>query len=251
MQDIYVSDNGKGFPLVLVHGFLGSSEIWKLQKIFLSKYFRVVAPAISGFGESSKKKSYKSIKQMAKSILKCLNLKGIKKFNLLGHSMGGMIVQEIANIDQKKINKLILYSTGALGSMPGRFEKIDESRRNLKVQGLKKTTNKIFKTWFVKGCYAKNFYLCEKFSNVVNLNTADNALIAMKKWNGLNNLKNIKKKTLIIWGNKDKSYTLNQAKILKKNISTSKLVIFKNCAHNIHLENPSRFNKIVKDFLID
>ena len=250
MQDIYISDTGKGFPLVLVHGLLGSSEIWKLQKIFLSKYFRVIAPAIPGFGESSKNKSCKSIKQMAKSILKCLSLKGIKKFNLLGHSMGGMIIQEIATIDQKKINKLILYSTGALGNMPGRFETIDMSRKNLKIQGLKKTTNKISKTWFVRGSNAKNFYLCKKFSNVVNLNAVDNALIAMKKWNGLNNLKNIKKKTLIIWGDKDKSYTLKQTKILKKNIVTSKLIVFKNCAHNIHLEKPSRFNKIVKDFLI-
>ena len=102
MQDIYVTDTGKGFPLVLVHGFLGSSEIWKLQKVFLSKYFRVITPAISGFGESSKNKSHNSIKQMAESILKCLSLKGINKFNLLGHSMGGMIIQEIARIDQKK-----------------------------------------------------------------------------------------------------------------------------------------------------
>ena len=34
MQDIYVGDVGKGFPLVLVHGFLGSSEMWTLQTDF-------------------------------------------------------------------------------------------------------------------------------------------------------------------------------------------------------------------------
>ena len=31
MQEIYVDDIGKGFPLVLVHGFMGSSEMWELQ----------------------------------------------------------------------------------------------------------------------------------------------------------------------------------------------------------------------------
>jgi pimeloyl-ACP methyl ester carboxylesterase len=31
MQDIYVDDIGKSFPLVLVHGFFGSSDMWKLQ----------------------------------------------------------------------------------------------------------------------------------------------------------------------------------------------------------------------------
>ena len=35
MQDIYIGDEGKGFPLVLVHGFLGSSAMWKPQIDFL------------------------------------------------------------------------------------------------------------------------------------------------------------------------------------------------------------------------
>ena len=54
MQEIYIDDIGKGYPLVLVHGFLGSSEMWKLQKEYLSKFFRVISPALPGFGESSK-----------------------------------------------------------------------------------------------------------------------------------------------------------------------------------------------------
>ena len=45
MQEIYIDDIGKGFPLVLVHGFLGSSAMWSPQKEFLSKYYRVIAPA--------------------------------------------------------------------------------------------------------------------------------------------------------------------------------------------------------------
>ena len=54
MQEIYVDDIGSGFPIVLVHGFLGSSAIWSPQKEFFSKYFRVIAPALPGFGESKK-----------------------------------------------------------------------------------------------------------------------------------------------------------------------------------------------------
>ena len=37
MQDIYIGDEGKGFPLVLVHGFLVSSTMWRPQIIFLKK----------------------------------------------------------------------------------------------------------------------------------------------------------------------------------------------------------------------
>ena len=41
MQDIYIDDIGSGYPLVLVHGYLGSSEMWKLQKEYLYKKFNM------------------------------------------------------------------------------------------------------------------------------------------------------------------------------------------------------------------
>ena len=63
-------------------------------------------------------------------------------------------------------------------------------------------------------------------------------------------LKNIKNETLIVWGDQDKSYNLEQVKTLEKNIVKSKLVIFKNCAHNVHLEQPDQFNNTIKDFLL-
>ena len=71
----------------------------------------------------------------------------------------------------------------------------------------------------------------------------------MKNWNGLDNLKNIKNETLIIWGDKDKSYSFDQVDILNKNIQNSELKIFKGCSHNIHLEKPDEFNVSLKNFL--
>ena len=88
MQEIYVDDVGTGFPLVLVHGFLGSSEMWNLQKNFLSKHFRIITPALPGFGESYKAQSLDNINLIAKFILKCLDEKKINEFHLMGHSMG-------------------------------------------------------------------------------------------------------------------------------------------------------------------
>ena len=70
-----------------------------------------------------------------------------------------------------------------------------------------------------------------------------------KEYNGTNNLKFIKNETLIIWGDKDKSYNYKQIQTLKENISNSSLVIFKECAHNIHLEKIEEFNKTVQNFL--
>ena len=135
MQDIYVEDVGKGPVLVLVHGFLGSSEMWRPQIKYFKKNFRVLAPALPGFGKSGKIVSCDSIGCMAKSILNSLKIRGIKKFNLIGHSMGGMIVQEITKLAGDQILKLVCYGTGPIGNIPGRFETIDETRKKLKNNG--------------------------------------------------------------------------------------------------------------------
>ena len=249
MQDIYVGDIGKGLPLVLVHGFLGSSQMWEPQIKYFKKNYRVLTPDLPGFGKSNKSESCNSINSMAQVIVDCLNKKRINNFYLLGHSMGGMIVQEIVKIVGERVSKLICYGTGPFGEVPGRFESIDQSREKLKKTGLQITAHRIAKTWFVKGENAKYFYLCSNAGKVTNLKAADNALIAMKNWNGLENLKNIKSKTLIIWGDQDKSYNFDQVDALNKNIQNSKLKIFKGCSHNTHLEKPDEFNDCVQNFL--
>ena len=250
MQDIYVGDTGKGFPLVLVHGFLGSSKMWKPQINFFKDYFRVITPDLPGFGKSNKVKSHNSIYSIANLLLDCLEEKKINKFYLLGHSMGGMIVQEMAKKSRDKISKLICYSTGPRGEMPGRFETVDQSRENLKKNGLEITAKNIAKTWFVLDDKARYFNLCIEVGKQASMESADNALVAFKNWNGLDTLQNIKNETLIVWGEQDKSYNLDQVKSLEKNIQNSKLIIIKNCAHNVHLEQPEQFNNIIKDFLL-
>ena len=250
MQDTYIGDEGKGFPLVLVHGFLGSSIMWKPQIDFFKDYFRVITPDLPGYGKSNKAKSHNTIQSIANLLLDCLGEKKIDKFHLLGHSMGGMIVQDMAKKSGEKISKLVCYSTGPRGEMPGRFETVERSRENFKKNGLEITAKNIAKTWFIKGEEAKYFDICIDSGKQTSMETADNSLVAIKNWNGVDALKNIKNETLIIWGDQDKSYNLEQVETLEKNIKNSKLTIFKNSSHCVHLEQPNEFNNTVKNFLL-
>ena len=249
MSNIYVEDVGKGFPFVFVHGYLGSSKMWNFQKEFFSKHYRVIIPALPGFGESHNVKSLDSINKMAREIIDLLDQKNIDKFNLIGHSMGGMIVQEITKLIGDRVNKLICFATGSIGEIPGRFETIDETREKLKKDGTEVSFSRVPKKWFVKGDKDKNYFLCKNAVKDVSLEAADNALLAMKNWRGKEDLKNIKNETLIIWGDKDTSYNFDQVDTLKKNIKNSRLEIFKDCAHNVHLEQPDQFNNLVQKFI--
>ena len=249
MQDIFSEDVGSGNPLVLVHGFLGSSEMWNPQIKFFKDNFRVIVPALPGFGKSNNIASCDSIECMAKAILSLLEKKEIKSFNLLGHSMGGMIVQEMTKLVDDKVLKLICYGTGPRGNIPGWFETIDQSREKLKIDGLEVTSKRIAKTWFIEEERAKYFHLCNQAGKQTSIEAADNGLIAMKNWNGVKNLKNIKNETLIVWGDQDKAYNFKQVETLNNNIPNSNLKIIKGCSHNVHLEKPDEFNMVVTEFL--
>ena len=250
MKKIYIDDVGSGFPLVLVHGYLGSSEMWCNQRDYFSSFCRVISPALPGFGESSGVRSLDSINKMAKFVIDIIDEKKIDKFNLLGHSMGGMIVQEITKIASNRVNKLICFATGSIGEIPGRFEPIDVTRKKLKEDGVEISFSRVPQKWFVKGDKDKNYYLCANAVKNVSLETADNALKAMQNWSGIDELENIKNETLIVWGDKDTSYNFDQVDTLNKKIKNSRLEIFKDCSHNAHLEEPNKFNNLIKDFII-
>ena len=95
------------------------------------------------------------------------------------------------------------------------------------------------------------FSLCFNEGKKASPEAVDAALIAMRDWRGIDNLKNINNRTLIIWGDQDKAYNYKQVETLKKNIAKSELIIFKDHAHNVHLESPNSFNECVKNFLSD
>ena len=244
----HILDTKKGFPLVLIHGFLGSNDLWKYQIKAFRKNFRVIAIELPGYGKNYKLKPLQSISAFTNYVLQILKQLKIKEFYLIGHSMGGMIAQEIA-IKNKNLKKVVLHATGPQGEMPERFETLKVSRQKLKKNGIKKQGHFIASTWFVKGSKHQNFKICKNSYEKVKLKTADYSMLAMQKWDGRKNLKKIKTPTLITWGDKDKSYGRPQVMKLKKNIKKSKLKVFKNCAHNVHLEKINDFNKSVMSFL--
>ena len=126
---------GTGYPLVLIHGYLGGQSMWKFQEDLKNDY-DLIMPSLAGYGESSHMTAPSTIKENANQVFELLDYLKIERFNLLGHSMGGMVVQEMAVLYPERINKLICFGTGAIGVLPNRFETINESRTKIKKFGL-------------------------------------------------------------------------------------------------------------------
>jgi len=239
---------GKGYPLVLVHGYLGGQDMWQFQED-LKDNFELIMPSLAGYGESSKMTAPSTIRENATQVFELLDYLTIDTFNLLGHSMGGMIVQEMAVLFPERINKLICFGTGSIGVLPNRFETITESRRKIKEIGLSETRINIAKTWFVDHQVGDGYKLCLDEGAKATTQAALASLDAWDCWDGRGQLNQITSPTLILWSNKDRSYDWNQQEVLNKGIVNSKVEIVDGCAHNSHMEKPDLINSIIKSFL--
>lgn len=112
MRYMDIGDKDARKVIVLLHGKNFSGYYWeKVAKDLLKKKYRVLIPDQIGFGKSSKPECYQySFGQLAlntKSLLDGLN---IKKFDLVGHSMGGMLATTFAVNYPASVNKLILIN---------------------------------------------------------------------------------------------------------------------------------------------
>lgn len=240
---------GKGPALVLVHGYLGASAIWTQQMAHFSLSYDVICPDLAGFGASAHLTAPDSIEGHAQTVLDLLDDLHIAAFDLLGHSMGGMIVQAMVRLAPHRIKKLVLYGTGPLGVLPGRFETIATSRRRLTQDGVATTARRIAATWFLKGEQAEKFPMCHALGQQASLQAALASLDAWENWDGRANLAGVNSPSLVLWGSRDKSYGWSQPETLWRGIPGADLAVVPNAAHNVHLEKPQIFNALLADFL--
>ena len=102
-------------PLVLVHGFMGGSAQWRCQTDVLADHCQPIALDLPGFGQNADLPPIATIGGFAEWVIGEVHRRDVRRFALLGHSMGGMVAQEVAARVPDQIEKLILYATGATG----------------------------------------------------------------------------------------------------------------------------------------
>jgi pimeloyl-ACP methyl ester carboxylesterase len=88
---IYYKVEGNGFPVVLLHGFCETHEIWKDFAPPLASQFTVISIDLPGFGKSALLPSFFTLTDVAKSINKLLEALHINSCVLIGHSLGGYV----------------------------------------------------------------------------------------------------------------------------------------------------------------
>src|SRR5690349_23679545 len=107
---------GEGVPVVLLHGAsLGSSaDVWTRNLAPLAGHgLRVIAPDLPGFGETDNPKDY-SLAYRRDFVLKLMDVLGITRASIVGHSQSGRIALELAFRQPERIAKAVIVGTGSL-----------------------------------------------------------------------------------------------------------------------------------------
>ncbi|MEA5516729.1 alpha/beta hydrolase [Nodularia sp. UHCC 0506] len=117
--DLFYDIKGQGEPLLLIAGFLCDHSYWSLIMPSLVTQYQVIRVDNRGMGRSSAPDSPYNIQQMANDVAALLDHIGIDQVNVVGHSMGGQIAQELVLAHPERVKSLILLSSLAKGD--GRF----------------------------------------------------------------------------------------------------------------------------------
>jgi pimeloyl-ACP methyl ester carboxylesterase len=241
---------GQGEPLVLIMGLGAPLSSWKYNIPFLKKYFQVVYFDNRGIGKTDKPQGPYTIRMMADDTIGLMDYLNIKKANILGFSMGGVIALEITTGHPDRIMKLILNSTSACidennGGTREIFEAFKLPLRKASVRGLSLSLNDPLKRMMYLPLVKMNSWFL-KDSDLAGLQgQAD----AVTNYSYLDKLPSLKIPTLVITGTKDHNVKPTSSETLAKNIPGAKLVKIDNGSHMICAEMSKRYNEEVYNFL--
>jgi pimeloyl-ACP methyl ester carboxylesterase len=257
---------GEGPVVLLIHGMAGSSRTWMPVMSILARDFTVVAPDLLGHGESAKPMGDYSLGAHASGIRDLLvGALGIDRATVVGQSLGGGVAMQLAYQHPELCERLVLAGSGGLGrevswilrmlSMPGaevllpivcpRFIRDlgNDLGEFLAGRGLR--APHVAEMWRAYASLAEpenRHAFIRTMRSVIDpggqsVSANDRLYLA----SGI--------PTLILWGDRDEIIPVAHAHTAAERIEGSRLEIFENAGHFLHVEMPERFAAALVDFI--
>jgi len=241
---IFYEIHGKGFPIVMISGLTENSDWWDERLIKeLSKNWMVILFDNRGSGRSENDKDF-TLKDLADDINFLMNFLNVDKAHILGHSMGGMIAQELVLNYPERIKKLILYSTSCGGSkyVPPSQEVLKMLVEDKRGKTQREIVEDYIKILFTDEFSKKNPDFIERFIDKVMIARISHReymrqLNAIFSFKTCRRLKTVSTPTLVIHGKKDILSPYQNAENISKLIPGAQMILFENSAHMIFEEN--------------
>ena len=217
-----------------MHGYLSSKEAWTAQIDYFSKFYRVTAIDLLGFGQSGNLRKPFSVGDYAKWLQGVLQALGLKKPHVIAHSFGCRVAVKMASENSRSFDKIVL--TGPAGVILNRGLKY-----KIKVKAyraVKKIAPKFANRRFGSKEYRSLSPLMqESYKKIVNEDLRACA-------------KRVQNRVLIIEGENDRVTTKREAEEYLACFQNGKLLLIEG-GHFAFVENALTFNLVTEEFLYE
>ena len=226
--------------ILFIHGAGGGQYTWGYQKVFFEKRFNPIIIELPGHGESGGE-GEDEIGRYAEHVHAFLRMMGLNKIFLIGHSMGGAIVQTLTLIHPEAIKGTVLVGTGVkLKVLP------------MILDGIKKNFRETVQT-INRFAYSRKTPL-----DLVERGISDmmrcrpevlyGDFLACDRFDLMNEVEKIALPTLVLCGAEDELTPIKYSQLLHQRITGSKLEILPHAGHMVMMESPKEFNEKVGEF---
>jgi pimeloyl-ACP methyl ester carboxylesterase len=244
----------QGPPVVLIHGYTDNARDWVPLIPYLNKHYRLIVVDIRGHGQSDKPECCYARIDFAYDIKLLLDSLHIQKADIVGHSLGSMITQVLAEQWPDRVRKVILISSTG-GPKPGTLPRkpaYDFASEIRKLQEPIDPDSPFMVEWWASPTPVNEEFIRRQRRDAANIplgvwlavleqgaNTADIQSLLPK----------LKAPTLLIWGSKDPIMEEEVRQSLRDALPAAKVKVFEGLGHNPFWEDPEAVAKVINGYL--
>jgi pimeloyl-ACP methyl ester carboxylesterase len=240
-----VAVRGAGRPLLLLHGWGVSSELFVPILERLQPERQLIVPDLPGFGATPEPDTPWSVHEYATWCFALLDRLGVETCDLIGHSNGGRIGVVMAASHPERVGRMVL--TGSAGIRPRRtlrdaarirtYKMLRAVERSAAVpSGLRRSAKRRADQRGSADYRAASGTMRGTLVRIVNEDLRSL-------------LPQLRIPVLLIWGERDTEIPVEDGRIMERLIPDAGLVVFEGAGHYAYLEQPDRFCRIVDVFL--
>lgn len=228
-------------PVVFIHGAGGSHQVWLQQLRRLGRRRKAVVMDLPGHGnsEGSGADRIETYRDLVKEFLTAV---GLGRIVMVGHSMGGAIIQSLALVYPELLTAMVLVGTGArLRVQPQIFAGLQDDA---------KRTVELMTRWArAPGAPAELLRQDADAMLRTSLSVIEGDLRACDTFDLMEQIKAITLPTLVICGTDDLMTPPKYAEYLHREINGSQLALIPAAGHMVMLEKPDEVGRSIEAFL--
>lgn len=246
--------NGKGQPLIILHGFLGMGDNWKtLANSYAKEGFEVHLVDQRNHGRSPHDEAF-SYDLLAEDLKEYIDDKNIESAAIIGHSMGGKTAMRFATLHPKQVNKLIIVDIAPKYYAPHHQQilegltKISEAKLTSRTDAdellADYISEKPIRQFLLKNLYWKTQ---EELNLRPNLQALKENIEEVGK--GLPQNATYSGETLFIKGGNSNYIQESDKTDISAHFKNFEIQVIKNAGHWVHAEKKSEFFEVSFEFL--